>query len=202
MSDPVADFYRHRVPEQYNTTLAEQRTASATDEGAQALLEEMEAVRASIVVAVGGDAFAYDVERGEMTCVAVPKQPPFLVLRHAREDFDALRAECGDSLLGFVGALAGLGDEMKITSQRVRSLRDLDGGVRLVREGEGGFTLDAWFGNADVDASPAATIRIDAQTFARLRSGELDPQDAFLAGAIPLEGDEGLAIGLALAAMV
>ena len=36
---------------------------------------------------------------------------------------------------------------------------------------------------------------------ARLRSGELDPQDAFLAGSIPIEGDEGLAIGLALAAM-
>ena len=31
--------------------------------------------------------------------------------------------------------------------------------------------------------------------------GALDAQDAFLAGAIPIEGDEGLAIGLALAAM-
>ena len=41
---------------------------------------------------------------------------------------------------------------------------------------------------------------VDA-TYAHLRTGALDPQDAFLAGSIPIEGDEGLAIGLALAAM-
>lgn len=208
MSDPVADFYRDRVPAQYNATLAAQRTAAPTDSGAKALLEEMEAVRASIVVVVGDETFAYDVERGVMTGVAVPTRPPFLVLRHTREDFAALRADCGDSLLGFLGALAGLGDEMKITAQRVRSLRELAGGIRLVREGDDGFVLEAWFGvvpdtavSPDGLPAPAATLRLDAATYARLRSGELDPQDAFLAGSIPIEGDEGLAIGLALAAM-
>jgi hypothetical protein len=208
LSDPVADFYRDRVPAQYNATLAAQRTAAPTDSGAKALLEEMEAVRASIVVVVGDETFAYDVERGVMTGVAVPTRPPFLVLRHTREDFAALRADCGDSLLGFLGALAGLGDEMKITAQRVRSLRELAGGIRLVREGDDGFVLEAWFGVVSDTAgspnglpAPAATLRLDAATYARLRSGELDPQDAFLAGSIPIEGDEGLAIGLALAAM-
>lgn len=208
MNDPVADFYRDRVPAQYNATLAAQRAATTTDSGAKALLEEMEAVRASIVVVVGDETFLYDVERGMMTGVEAPSHPPFLVLRHAREDFAALRADCGDSLLGFLGALAGLGDEMKITAQRVRSLRELAGGIRLVREGGEGFVLEAWFGVVPDTAvspnglpAPAATLRLNAATYARLRSGELDPQDAFLAGSIPIEGDEGLAIGLALAAM-
>ena len=40
-------------------------------------------------------------------------------------------------------------------------------------------------------------IRIDAPTYARLQSGEQDPQDAFLAGEIEVEGDEGMAIGMA-----
>jgi len=90
----------------------------------------------------------------------------------------------------------------------VRSLRELAGGIRLVREGDDGFVLEAWFGvvpdtavSPDGLPAPAATLRLDAATYARLRSGELDPQDAFLAGSIPIEGDEGLAIGLALAAM-
>ncbi len=208
MNDAVADFYRRRVPLQYNATLAEQRAAAETDPTARALLEEMEAVRASIVVRVDDDAFAFDVERGAMTSVGTPKYTPFLVLRHSRDDFAALRAECGDSLLGFLGALAGLGDEMRITSRRVRSLRELAGGVRLERDGPGGFVLEAWFGVAEDTTMPpvalrgaAATIRLDAATYAKLRTGALDPQDAFLAGAIPIEGDEGLAIGLALAAM-
>lgn len=208
MSDRIADFYRHRVPVQYNATLEAQRAAAIDDPGAKALLGEMEAVRTSIVALVGDETFAYDVERGVMKGVTAPGRPPFLVLRHAREDFDALRTECGDSLLGFLGALAGLGDEMKITAQRVRSLRELAGGLRLVREGDGGFVLEAWFGvEPDTSApanglpEPAATLRLDAVTYAQLRGGELDPQDAFLAGSIPIEGDEGLAIGLALAAM-
>ncbi|MEM9177273.1 MAG: SCP2 sterol-binding domain-containing protein [Myxococcota bacterium] len=201
MSDPVADFYRVHVPAQYNATLTGQRAAATSDPAARALLEEMEAVRASIVVRVDGATFGFDIERGTMTAVDAPARPPFLVMRHAADEFDAIHAACGDSLLGFLGALAGLGEDMRITSQRVRSLRDLAGGVRLAREGEGGFTLDAWFGAVEVQEAPQATIRLDAETFARLRAGRLDPQDAFLAGAIPIEGDEGLAIGLALAAM-
>ena len=206
--EAVADFYRERVPAQYNAGLDAQRAAAATDPAARALLEEMEAVRASIVVVVDRETFAFDVEHGTMTSVPSPSRAPFLVLRHAGTDFEALRGACGESLLGFLGALAGLGDEMRITAQRVRSLRELAGGVVLDRHGEGGFVLEAWFGVAEDGTAgpqdlpePATTIRLDAATYAQLRNGALDAQDAFLAGDVPIEGDEGLAIGLALAAM-
>lgn len=210
--DAIAAFYLEQVPEQWNATLADQRTLARHDAEAARLLEEMEAVRASIVVRVEDRSapldFGYDIDRGEIARCDTPARAPFAVLTHARSDFDAIRAECGNSLLGFLGGLAGLGDALRITAQRVRSLRELAGGVVFERIGSGGFRLVAHFGVApgrafdpSVLPSPRATIRLDGETYARLRSGALDAQDAFLAGRVELEGDEGLAIGLALAAM-
>ena len=199
----VRAFYTERVPAQLNASLAAQRAAAVDDADAARVLEEMEAVRASIVVQVGDDAggrFAYDVERGEAQHVEAPSRPPFMVLAHDVAHFAAIRRECGDSLLGFLGALAGIGDALRLTALLVRNLRELDGGLVFERVGEDGFALRAHFGSNEPDA-PRATIRIDEATYARLRSGELDPQDAFLAGEIAVEGDEGMAIGLALAAM-
>ena len=198
-------FYVSRVPEQFNATLARQRSVAADDQEATRLLDEMEAVRSSIVVQVDADGslerFAYDIERGVMSSVEAPSYAPFMVLGHALEDFENLRRECGDSLLGFLGGLAGLGDDMRLTSRRVRSLRELAGSLVFERVGEGGFALFAHFGVDTPSSEPRATIRIDAETYARLRAGELDPQDAFLAGQVELEGDEGMAIELALTAL-
>jgi hypothetical protein len=198
-------FYRERVPEQFNRTLDEQRAAATSDPAAADMLEEMEAVRTAIVVQVdSGDALyrhAFDIERGRMRYVDQPARAPFLILGHALEDFANIRRECGDSLLGFLGGLAGLGEEMRLTSQRVRSLRELHGSLVFERFGAGGFVLFASFGIATPTAEPRATIRLDEAIYTQLRSGELDPQDAFMDGRIEIEGDMEMAIGLALAAL-
>jgi hypothetical protein len=198
-------FYASRVPDQFNATLARQRSVAANDPAATRLLEEMEAVRSSIVVQVDADGslerFAYDIERGVMSSAEAPSYTPFMVLGHSLSDFENLRRECGDSLLGFLGGLAGLGDDMRLTSSRVRSLRELAGSLAFERVGAGGFVLFAHFGVDTHSSEPRATIRINAETYARLRAGELDPQDAFLAGQVELEGDEGMAIELALTAL-
>jgi len=211
LSETPETFYREQVPAQFNRTLADQRKTAAENKAAAQVLEEMEAVRASIVVEVVDGSVArtdapslrvaYDIDRGEMKWVNDPKRTPFLLLAHSRDDFENLRRECGDSLLGFLGGLAGLGDEMRLTSQRVRSLRELEGGIVFDRVGSGGFALHAHFGTEHPRTTPRATIRLDESTYARLRAGELDPQDAFLAGDVELEGDEGLAIELALTAL-
>jgi len=197
-------FYRERVPEQFNRTLARQREAALGDEKAARMLEEMEAVRTSIIVQVDDGAaihrHVFEIERGSMGYVDAPSRPPFLVLGHSLEDFPNLRRECGDSLLGFLGGLAGLGEEMRLTSQRVRSLRDLAGSLVFERVGPGGFLLFAHFGAEAPSPDPRTTIRLDQQTYRALQAGELDPQDAFLAGQIEIVGDEGMAVGLALAA--
>jgi len=198
-------FYRERVPEQFNRTLESQRAAARDDPAASRMLEKMEEVRTAIVVEVdSGDALhrhAFEIERGEMRCVDEPTRTPFLILGHALDDFPSIRRECGDSLLGFLGGLAGLGDEMRLTSQRVRSLRELHGSLVFERVGPGGFTLFASFGIKTPEPEPRATIRLDEAVYGRLRSGELDPQDAFLEGEIAIDGDMEMAVGLALAAL-
>ena len=200
-------FYRKRVPEQFNRTLSTQRNLSSTgtDSAARRVLKEMQAVRASIVVQVDTGSeirrHAFEIDDGEMTHSDNPSRPPFLILGHSLDDFENLRRECGDSLLGFLGGLAGLGDDIRLTSQRVRSLRDLAGSLVLERVGPGGFALLAHFGVDAPSPEPRSTIRLDEATFEQLRAGVLDPQEAFLTGRVEILGDEGMAIGLALAAL-
>lgn len=197
-------YYRRRVPDQFNRTLASQRDAARTNPEARRILEEMEAVRTAVVVQVDDGAtlhrHTFEIDRGTMTYVESPTRPVFLVLGHTLEDFGPLRRECGDSLLGFLGGLAGLGDEMRLTAQRVRSLRELAGGLLFERVGEGGFALFAHFGVEAPSPEPRATIRIDEVTYRALRDGRLDLQDAFLGGQVELVGDDSMAIALALAA--
>ena len=198
-------FYRERVPEQFNLTLESQRARAATDAEAAQILEEMEAVRTSIVVQVDDGntmhRMAFDIDRGHMKSVEAPARTPFLILGHSLEDFRNIRRECGDSLLGFLGSLAGLGDEMRLTSQRVRNLRDLHGSLVFERTGREGFALFTSFGVDSPEPQPRTTIRLSDEIYTALRSGELDPQDAFLDGRIDIEGELEMAIGLALAAL-
>ena len=207
-------FYRERVPDQFNRTLEAQRalaldTQAAGDASPADILADMEAVRSSIVVQIDtGETIqrhVFEIERGVMNCLdpdaAAPAHPPFLILGHSLDDFANLRRECGDSLLGFLGGLAGLGDEMRLTAKRVRSLRELAGSLVFERVGVGGFALFAHFGFEAPASEPRATIRIDEATYEQLRAGSLDPQDAFMNGRIEIAGDDGMAIELALAAL-
>jgi hypothetical protein len=203
--DAQRAFYAVQVPEQFNRTLENQTVSAQSDRAAEDVLAEMQAVRTSILVEIedGDDLHrhAFDIERGRMQYVDAPAYPAFLILGHTLEDLENIRRECGQSLLGFLGGLAGLGDEMRITSQRVRSLRELNGSLVFERVGDGGFRLFASFGVEKPASEPRARIRIEEAIYARLRQGELDPQDAFLDGLIEIEGDVEMAIGLALAAL-
>lgn len=198
-------FYTEIVPQQFNQTLAGQREAARADPAAARVLDEMQAVRTAIVVQVDADGalerHVFDIERGEMRHVETPTRAPFLILGHVLREFPYLRRECGDSLLGFLGGLAGLGDAMRLTAQRVRSLRALHGSLVFERSGAQGFTLFAHFGVDAPEPEPRAILRLEEAVYARLRSGELDPQDAFLTGEVEVEGDVEMAIGLALAAL-
>jgi hypothetical protein len=203
--DEQHTFYREHVPAQFNRTLEQQRAAAATDPAAARMLEEMEAVRTAIVVQVDDGStihrHSFEIERGVMRSVESSRYTPFLILGHTLTDFASIRRECGDSLLGFLGGLAGLGDEMRLTSQRVRSLRELNGSLVFERVGAGGFALFASFGVEAPAIEPRTTIRLDDALYAKLRRGEIDPQDAFMDGRIDIEGDLDMAIGLALAAL-
>lgn len=198
-------FYRERVPAQFNDVLARQAQQAETSPEAKRLLEEMRAVRTSIRIEVLGDDAPFlhrlEIDEGVMRVVDAPKRDPFFVLRHPLDQFENLSRQCGASVFGFLGSMTGLGDDMKLTSQRVRSLRELKGSLLFEVGGHEGFSLKAGFGVDLTEAEPNASIRLPPEIFEALRCGELDAQDAFFDEKIDVEGDFEIAVGAALAAL-
>ena len=64
-----------------------------------------------------------------------------------------------------------------------------------------GFSLRTHFGSGPVPDEATASIVLAGPAYAQIRSGELKPADAFLSGAIDIEGDMQKAMELALALM-
>jgi len=200
-------FYSERVPAQFNRTLeAQRRRSEEAGEGSDArgVWEAMTAVNASIVVVLRGqqqERYALDVERGVMSPAAAPGREPFMTLSHDLETFRVLERESGDSILAFLGAIAGLGDEIRLTTRRIENLCAIGGTILFERTGKDAFSLLAQLGFGPPDESPAASISLDAETYRELECGALEPQDAFLSGRIEAKGDMQMAIQLALAAL-
>jgi hypothetical protein len=203
-ADPDA-FYGDRVPAHWNRTVDAQERAAEADPEARRLLDEMQRVRATIdVVVTGGPTprrYHLNVRAGRMTADAEPVRPPFLVLVHDLDTFATLERESGDSVLGFLGALAGQAGDMKLTVTRLQNLLALSGSARLELTGGAPMTLVAHFGPETGQEAPECTLRIPSDTYAALRAGELAPQEAFLGGEVEIEGDMQLAMQLALAAL-
>ncbi len=200
MTDPKT-FYTEQLPIQWNRALREQERSA---EAARRLLEGMRAVDATLRVEVRGDAggsFYLNIAGGVLAAAAAPAHEPFLTLVQDRDAFERLVAEAGDSALGFLGGISGLAGEMKLTRSRVETLQSMAGCLRFELTGPGGFALLAHFGPGALPETPDATIRVEAEAYRALRSGQLNPQDAFLSGKIQVEGDMQLAMQLALAAL-
>jgi len=200
VSDPRS-FYTERIPAQFNRALEEQ---AARGDAAAKLLEDMRAVCATLCVVVEGDAvdtFFLNVEQGRMTAGDQAQHPPFLTLVQDRAAFEVLERESGDSALGFLGGMAGMAGEMKLTQTRIDNLADLKGAIRFELTGEGGFSMLTHFGSDPIPEQPNCSIRVDADAYRRLRSGELAAQEAFMGGQIQIDGDMQMAMQLALAAL-
>jgi hypothetical protein len=194
-------FFLETLPAQWNAALREQERAA---ESAVRLLEGMRGVSATIRVEIqgeGGGAFFLNVEKGVLRAGDAPEHPPLLTLVQERASFERLAAEVGDSALGFLGALTGLAQEMRLTRARVELLAGLSGCVRFELRGPDGFALLTQFGAGPLPAAPTTSIGVDRDAYRALRAGRLNPQEAFLSGQIQVEGDLQLAMQLALAAL-
>ncbi len=195
------DFYRERIPRQFNRALEEQE---ALGERGRRVYEAMRAVDATIRVEVegeGGGTFFLNISAGRMRADAEPAHPPFLTLLQDRRAFERLEREAGESALALLGGLSGLAGEMRLTRARIRNLRDVNGLVRFAVTGDDGFVLRTHFGADPVPDEPKTTITVDEQAYRDLRSGALDPQSAFMSEQIRIEGDLETAMQLALAAI-
>jgi putative sterol carrier protein len=199
---PAPDaFFRERLPAQMNRTLADQQDAAAA---AQRALEGMRGVDATLrfdVLGEGGGTWYVNLAQGRAAAGDAPAHPPFLRIEIDRTDFEPLWREAGDNVLGFLGGVSGMGAPIKLTRSRVAQIAALDGALRFELTGEGGFALVARLGIHADEAPPKAAIRVATQAYRELRAGSLQPQDAFLAGQIQVEGDMQLAMQLALAVL-
>ena len=197
-------FFRERFPAQLNRSLAEQERATQM---AQRLLAGMRAVAATIrfdVRGEGGITVFVNIEGGRSSAGDAPAHPPFLSISVERSHYEPLFREAGDNVLGFLGGISGMGAPIKLTRDRVEQIAAVGGTLCFELTGEGGFQLLAKLGNsAPVDSGAVAdtTIRVDAQAYRELREGRLEPQEAFLAGKIAIEGDMQRAMQLALAVL-
>jgi hypothetical protein len=199
-TDPRA-FFTERLPAQWARALREQERAV---EAAQRVLDGMRAVEASIRVEVrgeGGGTFFLNLANGLMTAAPEPAQTPFLTLVQERPAFERLAAEAGDSALGFLGGLSGLAGDMKLTRARLEALAGVEGSLHFEVTGPEGFALLTHFGAGPVPDEPTTRIAVSPEAYHALRSGELNPQDAFMSGQIQVEGDMQLAMQIALAAL-
>ena len=84
---------------------------------------------------------------------------------------------------------------------RVDNLRAVGGTVRFSLTGPQGFTMLSHFGGGEPAELPECTLSVDSEIYARLRAGEIDPQEAFMSGKVDIEGDMQMAMQLALAVM-
>jgi len=194
-------FFRETLPAQFNAVLREQERAV---EAAQRVLDGMRGVDATIRVEIrgeGGGTFFLNIAAGRLTPGDAPAHAPFLTLVQERPCFERFAAEVGGSALGFLGALSGLAQEMRLTRARIDLLAGLAGSVRFEVRGDGGFALLTHFGAGAPAGEPTTSIAVDRAAYRALRAGELNPQDAFLGGQIQVEGDLQLAMQLALAAL-
>lgn len=199
MNDGPAAFYTERIPEQFNRALAAEREAEG-EEGR--VYQGLRAVNATLRAELtNGEGWYLNIVDGEMSPGTEPAHKPFLTLRHDLSDFEALEREAGDSALGFLGGMAGLNAEIKLTKQRVDNMRLVGGCVRFTLTGERGFTILTHFGSEPLPDEPNCELSIDGEIYDKLQAGEIDAQQAFMSGKIDILGDMQMAMQLALSVM-
>jgi len=194
-------FFGERFPAQLNRALAEQEQTLAS---AQRALDGMRAVDATIRFVVrgadGGDFFV-NVAKGRSQAADAPAQPPFLTIALDRDHYEPLFREAGDNVLGFLGGISGMGAPVRLTQNRVAQIADVGGTLLFELTGEGGFRLLTRLGAGDPTEPADTAIRVATEAYRELRAGKLEPQEAFLAGKIAVEGDMQKAMQLALAVL-
>ena len=194
-------FFRERFPAQLNRVLAEQEQVAAA---AQRALEGMRAVVATIRFVVAGDgggSYFVNLTNGRSSAGDAAAQPPFLTIALARADYEPLFREAGDNVLGFLGGISGMGAPIKLTAARVAQIAQVGGTLLFELTGAGGFRLLARLGAGDPSEPADTSIRVDTATFRALRARKIEPQEAFMAGKIAVEGDMQRAMQLALAVL-
>lgn len=198
--DPHA-FYTRKVPGDFNRLLDEQ---AARGEEGRRVFEGMVAVNGTIRVDIRGDegaTFFLNIAAGRMAPADAPSHAPFLTVIQDTSAFRRLARKAGGSSTAFLGALAGLAGDMKLTRKRMLDMEAVKALIRFEVTGENGFSILTHFGTGPLPAEPDASIRVGEETYGELRTGRLDLQSAFLDDRIQAEGDMQKVMQMAFAAV-
>ncbi|MEP2920074.1 SCP2 sterol-binding domain-containing protein [Sulfitobacter sp.] len=90
-----------------------------------------------------------------------------------------------------------INEAVKLLSEKLDGT-EVGGTVKFDIEGEGSVMVDdagARAGDEDADV----TLSADAETFAGIMSGDINPTSAFMSGGLKVDGDMGMAMKLASA---
>lgn len=189
--DPATILREHVAPR------VERRVAQLRAELAklQRELDERIAVRETvqlILEGAGGGTWYLNLRDGRMQVADVADSPPIVRVYQRRGDWDALVSTQLAS-----GAMSG-GPGADLTRGRADRLRSVTGTIEFRLTGEVERRIQVQFGGGD-PAPPRCIITLGAVEFAKLQTGELAPQVAFLQGLVKVQGDMGFAMQLASA---
>lgn len=137
-----------------------------------------------------------DTER----CLVVADNKPTLVATGAESPTFQLRL--GESTLALVmdhgaGVDSQLSNRLvRIDAETVALVGSVPGCLRALLE-DGDVTHEACFGPGGADInSPACTVTCNLEELRKVQSGELDPMQLFMSGALKVEGDLQVAMAL------
>jgi hypothetical protein len=157
-------------------------------------------VRASIS---GGDGGAWDLagDDGALVVRAAGREPPDVWIRQSVADLRVALGTIDPDLPALLPDTWSPQQLFFVEPADVDLLRQISG--RLLFEIEGKrrrrWAIDLGLGKAGVSAGrPRTTVRVDAATFAGLRSGAIPPMQPLFDGRLKLEGDRALAMQLLL----
>ncbi|MGH7805800.1 MAG: SCP2 sterol-binding domain-containing protein, partial [Candidatus Binatia bacterium] len=193
--DPAA-LLKEQVSERMKKRIAELRSKIA---GLERELEDRLGAEATIALALegeGGGTWYVNVKNGEAAIESTPASPPLLSIH---QTVDAFRrgAAAGQSGLG------GPGGNQELTKSRVQRMKALKGSVefRMTEASGGDLSVVICFGGVEKPATPQTTISVKAADAKKMGTGELNPQVAFMQGALKISGDAAFAMQVGMAMM-
>jgi len=193
----TASYFEKRVPEAWNRRLAEQ--VARGPDGAELLAKMRAADFALEVVVAEGERFHLRVAGGEMSAAASVDPKPVVTLGLRESDCARLEGSVGASPMSLLGGVAGNPDFV-LTPARLDALRQVQGTMRIEVTGDAPWGVVLHFGAPPVP-EPTTTVAIDDETFAKLLSGGLDLQGAFMTGKLNLGGNVEVPMKMAMAIM-
>ena len=145
-----------------------------------------------ILEGAGGGTWYLNLRDGQMHVAETPDGPPLVRVYQSRDDWEALaRAHVT------AGAAVG-GGGFELTRSRIERLRSVVGTIEFRLTGDTERSVRVQLGPGE-PSPPRCVVVVAAADFAKLQSGDLAPQVAFLQGLVKVQGDMGFAMLLGTA---